>query len=72
MLDVILPRNEHALDRVIRGVIGAGLIAPAFFVPDAVPAWIAAAVGGILVTTAVIGSCPIYTVLGLSTRKTTD
>ena len=36
--------------------------------PDLLAAQIAAVVGGILFVTALVGSCPIYTMLGLSTR----
>jgi hypothetical protein len=63
--------NVGTIDRVLRLVVGLGLVAWGLgYVPHvATPAeWslVAAAVGGILAVTAVIGFCPIYRVLGLS------
>ncbi len=63
MLEKILPRNESAVDRVIRVVLGAAILAMVFVGPRTPWGWL----GVIPVVTGLIGSCPIYTVLGMST-----
>ena len=63
MLEKILPRNMHTIDRVLRTGIGAALIALVFVGPQTPWGWL----GLILLITGLIGSCPIYTVLGVST-----
>jgi hypothetical protein len=63
MLNRILPRNEGTLDRVLR--VGVGLIILSLvFVGPQTP-W--GLVGLIPIATGLLGSCPLYTVLGLST-----
>lgn len=64
MLEKILPRNENVTDRVLRVILGAALIALVFVGPQTPWGWL----GAILVVTGLVGSCPIYTVLGMSTR----
>lgn len=63
--------NVGTIDRVLRLVLGLGLVAWGLgYVPDvAAPEWglIAAIVGGVLAITAVFGICPAYSILGLST-----
>jgi hypothetical protein len=63
MLEKLLPKNVHVLDRAIRVVLGLGLLALVFVGPQTL--WGLA--GLILVATAFMGSCPIYTALGLNT-----
>ncbi len=63
MLEKILPKNEHTFERVIRVGLGAALIALVFVGPQTPWGWL----GLILVVTGLLGSCPIYTVLGVST-----
>lgn len=63
MMDKILPRNEHTVDRVLRVGLGAALIALVFVGPQTPWGWL----GLIPLITGLIGSCPIYTVLGVST-----
>jgi hypothetical protein len=63
--------NVGTIDRVVRLVVGLGLVAWGLgYLPDMAtpPEWslVAAVVGGILAMTAVIGFCPIYRILGLS------
>lgn len=65
MLSKLLPRNESTADRVIRVVAGLGVISLAFVGPQTPFAWL----GLILVVTGAVGSCPIYTLLGLKTCK---
>lgn len=63
MLEKILPQNEHAIDRILRVLVGVALMAIVFVGPQTPWGWL----GAILVVTGLVGSCPIYTVLGLST-----
>ncbi|MEO0604378.1 MAG: DUF2892 domain-containing protein [Myxococcota bacterium] len=68
MLETLLPANEHIGDRIFRIVLGAALMSPVFVIGQSVGLVISAVIGGILVATGLVGSCPIYTMLGLSTR----
>jgi hypothetical protein len=61
-----LRTNEGTLDRVIRVVVGAGLLSMAFVGP-ATP-W--GFLGIIPLATGLIGTCPAYTVFGLTTCPT--
>ncbi|MFN8065708.1 MAG: DUF2892 domain-containing protein [Vicinamibacterales bacterium] len=66
----LLKTNEHPAERVVRALLGAGLIGAA--ATGAVGAW--GYIGVVPLLTGAIGSCPIYTALGLSTCpvKTTN
>lgn len=63
-----LPENVGSIDRIVRIVLGIGLLAVALggFAtgPFLVAAWIAA---GIALVTGAVGFCPLYFVLGIST-----
>ena len=63
MLDTILPRNEHTVERVLRVALGAVLIALVFVGPQTPWGWL----GLIPLITGLVGSCPVYTLLGVST-----
>jgi len=63
MLQKILPHNEHVADRVFRVLLGAALLATAFVGPHSPWGYL----GVVPLVTGLIGSCPIYTLLGLST-----
>lgn len=63
----LFPNNEHVVERVIRVVVGVGLLGLLAVGP--VPGWgLVGLVGLVPLATGAIGSCPIYTVLGISTR----
>ncbi len=62
----LLPNNEHAIERVIRVALGLGLIGAA--ATGRVGAW--GYIGVVPLLTGVIGSCPLYTLLGISTCST--
>jgi hypothetical protein len=57
--------NVGNLDRVARIILGLALIALVFVGPKTMWGWI----GVIPLVTALIGFCPLYTVIGLRTRK---
>lgn len=59
----LIPRNEHLLDRAVRVVIGLAVVSLVFVGPQTPWAWL----GMIFVVTGLVGSCPIYTVLGINT-----
>lgn len=58
--------NVGTIDRVIRAVIGIAALAAFFMLPEAGWRWWLL-IGIVPLATALIGSCPIYSILGLST-----
>jgi hypothetical protein len=56
--------NVGGIDRVIRIVVGLALIAWAFF---GGPVW--AWIGVVPLATALVGFCPVYPLVGMSTAK---
>lgn len=71
MATKLLPTNEHPIDRTLRVVLGLALLSLVFVGPQTL--W--GLVGLVPLLTGLLGSCPIYTVLGFSTcsmpRRTT-
>lgn len=59
----ILPGNEHPIERAVRVGVGLALLSLVVFGPRT--AW--GLLGIIPLVTGLIGSCPIYTLLGVST-----
>jgi hypothetical protein len=58
--------NEGTLDRAVRIIVGAGLLALFFMYPDA--SWRYWTLLGIVpLLTGLAGSCPVYSLLGMST-----
>ncbi len=55
--------NEGTLDRAIRVVVGLALLSLFFFGPHTVLGWI----GIVPLLTGLVGYCPLYRVLGIST-----
>lgn len=62
-----MPRNESSLDRGARIVLGLLLLSLFFVGPTTY--W--GLLGLIPLMTGLLGSCPIYTALGISTRRGT-
>jgi hypothetical protein len=58
-----MPRNEGTIDRVLRIIVGAILIALVFVGPQTPWGWI----GVIPLVTGFVGWCPAYRLLGLRT-----
>ncbi|MBS0385147.1 MAG: DUF2892 domain-containing protein [Proteobacteria bacterium] len=56
--------NEGVLDRILRVVVGAGLLSLVFIGPQTPWGYL----GIIPLATGLIGFCPLYTVLGINTR----
>ena len=66
----MFPTNEHPIERGLRVVLGLGLLS--LLVVGPVPGWgLAGLIGLVPLVTGAVGSCPIYTVLGISTWKKT-
>jgi hypothetical protein len=63
MLARILPNNESPVDRMLRIVIGVTLLTLVFIGPHSPWGW----VGVVPLLTGLAGSCPLYTLLHLST-----
>ena len=66
MFEKLLPRNEHKIERIARVVLGIVIVSLAFVGPQTPWAYL----GLIFVATGLVGSCPLYTVLGMSTCPT--
>lgn len=62
----MLAKNVGAVDRVVRLIIGVALLAFFFLMPDHPWRWVGL-VGVIPLLTALVGSCPLYSIFGLST-----
>ena len=62
-MDKLFPQNEHMLERALRIVVGLALLSLAFLGPKT--AW--GYIGAVPLLTGLIGSCPLYTVFGIST-----
>ena len=63
MLNKLLPANEGIVDRVVRIVVGLGLLSLTVVGPQT--AW--GLVGLLPLVTGLLGSCPAYTLLGIRT-----
>jgi len=61
----ILPRNEHWIERAIRVFLGVAIISLAFVGPQSPWAYL----GLLPLATGLLGSCPLYTLLGVRTCK---
>ena len=62
-MNALLRRNEGSLDRAFRVLLGIGLLSLIFVGPQT---WWGL-VGIVPLLTGLLGSCPLYSVLGLST-----
>lgn len=58
-----MPRNVGTVDRIIRLIVGIGLVSLVFVGPQTPWGWI----GLVLIGTAVLGWCPPYSLLGINT-----
>ncbi len=63
MFKKIFPANEHSIERVARIILGIGLISIVFVGPETM--W--GLIGIVPLATGLMGSCPLYTLFGIST-----
>lgn len=63
MLNKLLPKNEHVIERVLR--IGVGVTLLSLVVVGPKTLW--GLVGAVPLLTGLLGSCPLYTLLGVGT-----
>lgn len=68
MLEKIFPRNQHLVDRALRVALGLALLSLVFFGPQTY--W--GLIGLVPLLTGLVGSCPIYTLLGVDTGSPAD
>ncbi len=61
--------NEASWDRIVRIIAGIALIVGGFAAVGGVGAWILAAIGLILLVTALVGWCPIYATFRTGTKR---
>lgn len=59
----LLPTNEHPVERGLRVVLGLGVLSLAFVGPKSPWGWLCL----VPLLTGLVGSCPLYTLLGFST-----
>lgn len=63
MTSKLLPHNEHNIERVLRIVLGLGLLSITVVGPQTL--W--GLIGIVPLATGLLGSCPLYTLFGFST-----
>ena len=68
IMDKFLPKNEHAIERVVRIVVGIGALSLVFIGPKT----LFGLIGIVPLLTGVMGSCPAYTLIGFSTWKASE
>ena len=59
----LLPTNEHSVERVLRTILGIGVLSLAFVGPKTPWGYL----GIVPRATGLLGSCPLYTIFGWST-----
>lgn len=67
-----MSKNMGSLDRVLRIIVGLGLIVAAVLGVIPLSSWLgigAVVVGGVFVVTALVSWCPLYRIFGLRTCK---
>lgn len=68
-----MTKNMSTLDRGLRLVVAAILVWVAFgtgFAAAGVLHWLALAVAAIFALTALVGNCPLYSIVGIKTCRT--
>ncbi len=66
---IMFKHNVGSTDRIIRIVLGVALIVAFFMFPDASWRWFLL-IGIVPLATALMGSCPLYSIFGMNTCKT--
>ena len=67
-----MTKNMGMIDRGLRGAVGLLALAAAFVFGwlSGWMVWVAAAVGAVMLVTALMGNCPAYSLIGVKTCKT--
>jgi len=60
--------NVHNIEAIFRIILGLGMIALVYMGPQTPWGWL----GAVLIATGLLKFCPIYRLLGISTRKDSD
>ena len=60
-----IERNEGAIDRILRVIVGLAVISLVFVGPQTAWGWL----GVVPLATGLIGWCPAYTLLGIKTCR---
>ncbi len=68
MANKLVPKNVHVIERAFRVIFGLVLLSLVFVGPHTL--W--GLLGLVPLATGLLGSCPLYTVLGLSTCRMKD
>jgi hypothetical protein len=64
-MEKVLPKNEATIERVLRVVVGLGALSLVFVGPHS----LFGLIGLVPLATGLLGSCPLYTAFGISTRS---
>ena len=64
----MLKSNVGSFDRVVRVVVGLALLAAFALMPEASYRW-ALLIGIVPLVTGLVGSCPLYSLIGISTCR---
>lgn len=59
--------NVGTADRAIRILLGIALLAAWYFVPGPSWGWVLIVLGLVALATGILSTCPLYSVLGIST-----
>lgn len=65
MLEKIAPKNVHPVERALRVLVGLGVLSLVFVGPQTL--W--GLLGLVPLVTGLVGTCPLYTLLGTGTRR---
>ena len=64
----LFKRNVGKIDRVIRVVVGIILVGNVFYALHHPIGWL----GVILIVTGIVGTCPLYSIIGINTRPLSE
>lgn len=62
-MNALIPRNEHTVDRIVRVILGIAVLSLVWIGPQTPWGWL----GLVPLVTGLVGHCPLYRVLGIST-----
>jgi Protein of unknown function (DUF2892) len=65
MANKLFPKNVHQVERVLRVLVGIGVLSLAFIGPQTPWGYL----GIVPLLTGIVGTCPAYTLFGFSTCK---